>query len=287
MRFTTLAIGFCALACATAANAAPELVQNGGFELTDNGQTGELTTNTNLLSWINGPGGYNLVIGSGQVDNGGVNTQYGPFQLHGPGNGTNNGLPATSPLGGNYLALDGAFNGQTGNQPTGTAISQLLNTIAGHTYAVTFAWAAAQQNGFTGDTTEQVQVGFWRPDAIDHRLPQPEPRLLRLDDADLHLHREDHERRPLVSRTRHAAGQSAVHPARRRHRHRYDQDARPRGGHARPARPGSRPRRRRAPPQVKPYRAEPPLRPPSVNGRPRPRRPFSFPPISVMRSGYE
>ena len=157
MRFTTLAIGLSALALATAANAAPSIVTNGGFEDTTNGG-GQIGFNTDITGWTSGPAAYNFVFTPGTGDTG-VTSQFGSFSLHGPANGTNNGLPATSPLGGNYLALDGAFS-LNGGQDTGVAISQTLSTIIGHTYAITFAYAGAQQFGFDGDTTEQVQVSF-------------------------------------------------------------------------------------------------------------------------------
>ena len=41
------------------------------------------------------------------------------------------------------------------------AISQTINgLIAKQSYTVPFDWEAAQQSGFTGDTTEQFQIGF-------------------------------------------------------------------------------------------------------------------------------
>ena len=79
--------------------------------------------------------------------------EYNDLQLWGPGNGANNGLPASSPTGGNYIGADGAFG-------VG-AISQTINgLIAGHKYDVSFWWAGAQQYGFNGANTEQWQVSF-------------------------------------------------------------------------------------------------------------------------------
>ena len=162
MRLSTLAIGLSALALATAANAAPNIVSNGGFEMTDNGLAAALTTDTNLIDWTNGPGGYNFVFAPGTGDTTGSHTSAfnANLTLHGPNNGSANGLPATSPFGGNFLALDGAYDLIRGNANSGVAISQTLKTIVGHTYAITFAYAGAQQFGFEGATTEQVQVGF-------------------------------------------------------------------------------------------------------------------------------
>jgi hypothetical protein len=82
-----------------------------------------------------------------------VNGQYGIVGLWGPGNGSANGLPATSPDGGNYVGADGAF--QQG------AITPTINgLVVGQTYAVSFDWAGAQQLGFNGPNTEQWVVGF-------------------------------------------------------------------------------------------------------------------------------
>jgi hypothetical protein len=66
-----------------------------------------------------------------------------------------NGLPASSPDNGGYVALDAAPSLRGGG------ISQTLTGLtAGGSYAVSFYWAAAQQHGFNGATTEAVQVSF-------------------------------------------------------------------------------------------------------------------------------
>ena len=77
---------------------------------------------------------------------------YGSTYLWGTGNGGLNAIPA-SPDGGNYVAADGAF--QVG------AISQTVNTLtSGQQYAVSFFWAAAQQQSYDGDTTDNWQVSL-------------------------------------------------------------------------------------------------------------------------------
>jgi hypothetical protein len=76
------------------------------------------------------------------------------FYLWGPNNGSNNGLPATSPAGGNFLGMDGDpnYNG---------ALSQTINGLtAGQQYQVGFYWAGAQLNFQYNSTTEQLQVGL-------------------------------------------------------------------------------------------------------------------------------
>src|ERR1700678_4468606 len=100
-------LGF--LALTTAAHAA-QLVVNGSFSSTTNGP-GQLDYITEATGWTNDNyrTGYNFIFSSGSADTTGVSSQYGPddLELWGPGNGSNNGLPASSPDGGNYMAMDG------------------------------------------------------------------------------------------------------------------------------------------------------------------------------------
>jgi Protein of unknown function (DUF642) len=149
-----IAIGFSAallLAAAISAQAGTNLVTNGDFESTTNGN-GQLGFNTDVTGWTNGPSGYNFVFAPGTADSSGANGQFGNVTLWGPANGSNNGL-TTSPTGGNFIAADGAFQV--------APISQTINGLtAGNSYTVSFYWAGAQQSGFTGQTTEQWQVSF-------------------------------------------------------------------------------------------------------------------------------
>ena len=143
-----------AMAVGTAAGAT-NLVTNGDFELTTlagSAEFGARYPSNQLTGWTTD--GYNFVFASGAADDGtGAAGEYNDLQLWGPGNGANNGLPASSPTGGNYIGADGAFG-------VG-AISQTINgLIAGHKYDVSFWWAGAQQYGFNGANTEQWQVSF-------------------------------------------------------------------------------------------------------------------------------
>ncbi|APW59308.1 PEP-CTERM sorting domain-containing protein [Paludisphaera borealis] len=144
-----------ALTLGGAGGAQANLVYNGDFELTTgvNKQFDSLTT---VLGWTSTNGNndaYNFIYAPGAADTVGATGQYGNVQLWGPGNGSNNGMPASSPVGGNFIAADGPF--QNG------AISQTINgLVVGDTYQVGFWWAAGQQYGFTGDTTEQWEVKF-------------------------------------------------------------------------------------------------------------------------------
>ena len=146
-------IGFAALAflaLALSAQAQQNLVTNGSFEDTTNGP-GQLGYNTNEVGWTTT--GYNFVFAYGTGDTTGSNGQYGNVSFWGPGNGSNNGFPAGSPDGGNFLGLDGAFEVEP--------LTQTINGLtAGDNYTVGFWWAGAQQFGFNGATTEQLEVSL-------------------------------------------------------------------------------------------------------------------------------
>jgi hypothetical protein len=135
----------------TFANAhAANLVTNGGFESTTNG-AGQMGYNTNATGWTTT--GYNFVFAPGTADTSGANGQFGAVILWGPNSGSANGLPGTSPAGGNFVAADGAFN-------VG-AITQTINGLTiGKDYVLGFWWAAAQQYPFDGPNTEQWQVSL-------------------------------------------------------------------------------------------------------------------------------
>jgi hypothetical protein len=144
-----------ALSALTMAAHASPIIVNGSFESTTNGG-GQIGFNTAVTGWSVPSGAtssYAFVFTPGSADHGGVINEYGPIGLWGPGNGSNNGLPASSPDGGNFVALDGAF--QVG------ALSQTVNGLtAGNTYTVSFYYAGAQQNTFAGATTEGFQVSL-------------------------------------------------------------------------------------------------------------------------------
>jgi hypothetical protein len=145
-------LGFLALAFLTfgIAAQASNLVVNGGFESTTSGP-GQLGFNTNATGWTTT--GYNFLFASGTADTTGSNGVYGNLQLWGPNNGSANGLPASSPDGGNFVAADGAFQV--------APIQQTINGLTpGDQYTVSFWWAGAQQSGFTGATTEQWMVSL-------------------------------------------------------------------------------------------------------------------------------
>ena len=122
---------------------ASNLVTNGSFEQTTNGG-GQLGYNTDLTGWsVPTPCcTYTFVFASGTADTTGENGQYGNLQLWGPNNGSANGLPATSPDGGNFVAADGAYET--------LPLSQTINGLtAGDKYNVTFYWAGARSSILT------------------------------------------------------------------------------------------------------------------------------------------
>lgn len=141
-------------ALSVAACATPIPVVNGGFEQTTvnaSSEFGGRFPGQQVTGWTTT--GYNFVVQPGTADTTGMNSEYGNVQLWGPNNGSANGLPAASPLGGNYLALDGAY--------AQAPVSQdLTGLVIGDTYLVSFYWAGAQQYTFTGPTTEQFAVSL-------------------------------------------------------------------------------------------------------------------------------
>ncbi len=143
--FATLA--FLALALSAQAG---NLVTNGGFETTTNGPC-QFDYCTTAPPWSSS--GYNFIFGYGTADTTGSNGQDGNLRLWGPNDGSNNGMPAGSPDGGNFVAADGSY----GVAPIQQTIPGLT---AGDKYTVGFWWAGAQNYGFTSPTTEQWQVGL-------------------------------------------------------------------------------------------------------------------------------
>jgi hypothetical protein len=141
-----------------ASGAKANLLTNGNFSSTTNGG-GQLGYNTTATGWSTT--GYNFLFTSGSADTTGVTGSNGTLKLWGPGDGSANGLPASSPDGGNYVGADGAY--QVG------AITQTVSGLTAlNSYVVSFYWAAAQQSGFGcvspanpgGCTTDQWQVSL-------------------------------------------------------------------------------------------------------------------------------
>jgi hypothetical protein len=134
------------------AHAGP-VVANAGFETVTTSVSTEFGTRFGgqvVTGWTTG--GYNFLFKPGDADTTGAANEFKQqLTLWGPGNGSVNGLPASSPDGGNFIAADGAY-GQQAIQQTITGMG--VNSIA----SVSFWWAGAQQQGFDGATTEAWQV---------------------------------------------------------------------------------------------------------------------------------
>jgi PEP-CTERM motif len=154
-----LALVSAASLAALSAPAFAQAVVNGGFGI--NAGNGEVDVNTAVLGW-SVPGSaaqkYTFVYNAGAgvsgttADTTGAVGTDGPVLLWGPGTGSNNGL-TLSPNGGAFIAADGAFQDEPIQQT-------IFGLVAGHTYAVSFDWAAAQQAGFSLPTASGWEVSF-------------------------------------------------------------------------------------------------------------------------------
>jgi hypothetical protein len=106
-------------------------------------------TPTTVTNW-SANGVYDLIVYPGQGDN--TSILKNGFALYGPANGSANGLTATGPGGGNYVALDGDFPGN---------FSQTIGgLVTGKQYTLSFYFAGAQEINASGATTEQLQVSL-------------------------------------------------------------------------------------------------------------------------------
>jgi hypothetical protein len=140
---------FAALSCSSAFAVPLNLVVNGGFESTTKG-AGQIDAVTTATGWKST--GYNFVFAGGTADVTGATGTYGNLKLWGPGTGSANGL-VNSPVGGNFLAADGAYQTQ--------AVQQTISGLTvGQKYDLSFYWAGAQQSGYNGLNAEQWIVSF-------------------------------------------------------------------------------------------------------------------------------
>jgi hypothetical protein len=138
-----------------AAESRANLIQNANFASYTTGSqgVGELNSYTTLANWTSGMNesnhqGTNLLFTNGLADTTGswATDSNSYYKLCGPGDGIVNGLTATSPLGNNFVALDGDYRYRA-------TLSQTLTTlVAGQTYLLTFDWAVAQQYDYNTAT---------------------------------------------------------------------------------------------------------------------------------------
>jgi hypothetical protein len=159
---------------------AANLIVNGDFETTSNGtdkQLGYSTDNrtykTDAVGWTTN--GYNFLYAPGKADVGGALNSFNQnssvlLTLWSSRNGGVDFMPETSPSGGNFLALDGGYE-----------VDEVIQVISGLTqgtqYDVSFWWAAAQQTGFYGDTTEQLKVSLGGQSFLTNQIALPNQRF--------------------------------------------------------------------------------------------------------------
>lgn len=140
-----------ALTFGASGGARAELVTNGDFETSSavNKQIGY--QGTSVAGWTST--GYNFIFSSGSADTVGAEGSSGHIALWGPGNSppTLNGMPPTSPNGGNFIAADPQYQS--------SPISQSINGLTvGQIYGVSFYWAGSQQTGYSGATSQSWDV---------------------------------------------------------------------------------------------------------------------------------
>ncbi len=152
---TMLLSAIALFAAASAGSAqATNLVTNGGFESTTNGPGHMYYGYTDATGW-NSNNGYNFIFAPGTADTSGSYTpEYnGYISFWGSNNGGPDVIPASSPDGGNFLGMDGAYQVEPMQQT-------LTGLTVGKKYNVGFYWAAAQQTGYNGATTEAFKVSL-------------------------------------------------------------------------------------------------------------------------------
>jgi hypothetical protein len=144
---------------------AQNLVTNGTFAVTGGttsfqfGTWGPYTPTEGLAGWAST--GYNFAF----VPGSNAATSYygaGNVAFWGPAYGVSNGYTGTAPGGGNFVALDADYpsNDSSGHAATAAMTQTINNLTVGTTYNVSFAWAGAQQQGYTGATTENLKVSL-------------------------------------------------------------------------------------------------------------------------------
>jgi len=166
LRNRLLATAFCAVIASSLAQEARanNLVTDGTFLSYTGPGTAQIAAGsgfTQLTYWqtpLDPPNSYNsynfLFLPGAEYSSPGAFDTFGNYvELYGPGNGYANGMPATDPGGGNFVALDSSFD-------TG-AISQTISGLtSGNSYTLSFYWAAAQQYGKPGSTYDQLAVSL-------------------------------------------------------------------------------------------------------------------------------
>ncbi len=147
-----------AVAAPRPAAAQTNLVTNGSFAITGGstsfqfGTYGGYNSAPLALPGWSSPAGYNYVFLPTSTS---ATGNYGSLSLWSPASATPsaNGFTNASPTGGNFIAADSAFG-------TAAITQTISGLVVGATYAVSFAWAGAQQYSFDGATTDKWSVTF-------------------------------------------------------------------------------------------------------------------------------
>jgi hypothetical protein len=167
LRGRTAALSALALSTLVAVAHADQInVVNGNFEQTltsNSSEFGNRYSQQQVTGWTTG--GYNFVFQPGTADTTGAVSEYGNVKLWGPGDGAANGL-TSSPAGGNFLALDGAY-------AQGPVSQTLTGLTVGAPTTVSFYFAGAQQEGYNGATTEQLEVSLGKQNLYPQVLNDP------------------------------------------------------------------------------------------------------------------
>ena len=147
----TIGVSAAALLMVATSAHATSLVLNGSFSTNSGSVSGvgcKVSTAGCVADWSST--GYSFLYTSAtDAQNPGVSG----VEMWGPssgGGGSINGFGA-SPDGGAFLALDGDYQ-------TDSVTQTITGLTAGDTYAVSFYWAAAQQESFTGATIQAMNV---------------------------------------------------------------------------------------------------------------------------------
>lgn len=159
-------LAMAALAATGGAQAATNFVVNGDFEngyqfSTEFNQS--FNTGFGPTGWTsNGTRSFNLYLDPATATSVETVTEYGEL-----GQKLALSFPGASPTGGKFVALDGdsGFSG---------ALTQLLTGLnPGSRYNVSFSWGGTQLQNRTGDTTEQLRVGFGDASQLTEILANP------------------------------------------------------------------------------------------------------------------
>lgn len=137
------------------------IVLNGGFE---SAVPNVAFQDASVANWfIGGAQAFVAIWGPGGADAMGapfvpIGKNFPVLPLAGPRNSIlDNGLPDTSPGGGNYLAADADPTFSAAGPNT---VNQLINVIPGHNYMLSFLYAAAQEKNQQGSTQDAWQVSL-------------------------------------------------------------------------------------------------------------------------------